>query len=79
MKANSLLKIGAVVFDFDGTLAELHIDFNEMKRRLSLLAGTYSSAAPPEPFLPVLEWLLWLEEDLKAAERITDGRFRDEG
>lgn len=55
MKANSLLKIGAVVFDFDGTLAELHIDFNEMKRRLSLLAGTYYSAAPPEPFLPVLE------------------------
>lgn len=50
-------KIRAVVFDFDGTLAELRIDFNEMKHRLILLAEEYRLPNTAPSALPVLEWL----------------------
>lgn len=57
--------IEAFVFDFDGTLALLRLDFAEMKLRLNSLAGPYIATAPPQPFLPVLEWLVWLERRIK--------------
>lgn len=47
----------AIVFDFDGTLAELHLDFGEMKRRLSILAQEYLEPLPQPLPLPALEWL----------------------
>jgi phosphoglycolate phosphatase len=47
-------KIEAIIFDFDGTLAELWIDFGEMKQRLALLTQKYSLPHPP-PGLPALE------------------------
>ena len=56
------MKIECFVFDFDGTLAELRLDFAEMKLRLNSLAESYMAPTPPPPFLPVLEWLTWLEE-----------------
>jgi phosphoglycolate phosphatase len=59
------MKIESFVFDFDGTLAVLRLDFAEMKRRLNSLAGRYIAAAPPQPFLPVLEWLVWLERRIE--------------
>ena len=59
------MKIESFVFDFDGTLAVLRLDFAEMKRRLNSLAGACLAATPPEPFLPVLEWLAWLENSIQ--------------
>jgi phosphoglycolate phosphatase len=50
-------KLEAIVFDFDGTLAELHLDFADMKRRLRLLALEYLKDVPTPPVLPALEWL----------------------
>ncbi len=51
--------ISAMVFDFDGTLAELTIDFALMKRKVSALAqGVLDEedlVCPPE--VPALEWL----------------------
>ncbi|SPF49664.1 Haloacid dehalogenase domain protein hydrolase [Syntrophobacter sp. SbD1] len=58
------MKIESFVFDFDGTLAVLRLDFAEMKRRLSTLARSYFAPPPPRPFLPVLEWLDWLDRSI---------------
>ncbi|MFZ2447288.1 MAG: HAD family hydrolase [Syntrophobacteraceae bacterium] len=71
------MKIDSIVFDFDGTLAELHLDFSDMKLRLSALAGSYSLAVPPDPFLPVLEWLVWLEKDLGRLNGAHAREFRE--
>jgi phosphoglycolate phosphatase len=46
-----------VVFDFDGTLAELNIDFVLMKRRVAALAGAFMGYAPEVDSLPALELL----------------------
>jgi phosphoglycolate phosphatase len=50
-------RLKAIVFDFDGTLAELHLDFAEMKRQLGILAQEYFSDVLQPPQIPALEWL----------------------
>ncbi len=50
-------QIDAIVFDFDGTLAELTIDFAAMKRRLKALGQAFMEDLPNEDHLPVLEWI----------------------
>lgn len=46
----------ALVFDFDGTLAKLTLDFDCMRRRLDALAREYLPT-PPDPFAhAILEW-----------------------
>ncbi|WP_027720647.1 HAD family hydrolase [Maridesulfovibrio zosterae] len=50
-------KIKAIVFDFDGTLAELTIDFNEMKKRLRALGSAFLDPLPQNNDLPALEWV----------------------
>jgi len=70
------VKIKTFVFDFDGTLAELRLDFAEMKRRLSSLAQSCFAPAPPPPFLPALEWLTWLEESIRQSHGGSDNGFR---
>ncbi|MFP5213519.1 MAG: HAD family hydrolase [Acidobacteriota bacterium] len=51
-------KLESIVFDFDGTLAELHLDFNDMKRRIGALAREYLRSEPtPSALVPALEWL----------------------
>lgn len=40
-RKNYLLGIQAIIFDFDGTLAELNIDFSFMKKRVYELIGEY--------------------------------------
>jgi phosphoglycolate phosphatase len=70
------VKIETFVFDFDGTLAELRLDFREMKRRLSALAESCFAPAPPPPLLPVLESLEWLEKSIKRSGTGNDNGFR---
>lgn len=72
------MKIESIIFDFDGTLAELCIDFAEMKLRLSALARMFSPSALPPPFLPVLEWLAWLEKSLESSNGDRARSFRDQ-
>ena len=57
MNGNRHRKIEAVVFDFDGTLAELCLDFSEMKQRLALLAEEVLGSRPSPFEQPVLESL----------------------
>lgn len=61
-------KLTAVIFDFDGTLAELRIDFTAMKQQLAGLAADYFSPAPLPPPIPALEWLTELAARLRAAD-----------
>lgn len=53
----SMSAIRGMVFDFDGTLAVLTIDFNLMKRRVGALAEAFLGSAPEDEGLPVLEWI----------------------
>ena len=69
------MKIECFIFDFDGTLAEFRLDFPAMKQRLNSLAERY--LAPPQPFLPALEWLAWLEGKILEAGGPSRG-FRSE-
>ena len=50
-----MLKLNAVVFDFDGTLAHLNIDFREMRRDVFDLAASYGIAEDGMERLFVLE------------------------
>lgn len=66
--------LDAVVFDFDGTLAELVIDFTIMKRRVTETAAGYLAAVPPPDGLPVLEYAAHLARTMEAG---ADRRFLD--
>ncbi len=62
--------IKAVVFDFDGTLATLTLDFPLMKRKISALAEAYLGEPAPYDGLPALE----LVEDLGRRVQAAQGR-----
>lgn len=47
----------AMVFDFDGTLARLTIDFGEMRRRVLVEAERFGFPPDGVDNLPVLEWI----------------------
>jgi phosphoglycolate phosphatase len=56
--------VEAVIFDFDGTLAEVRIDFFDMKRRLAVLAGRFLPYTPEPPQIPALEWLVEVADEI---------------
>lgn len=58
----------AVIFDFDGTLAELTIDFAAMKRALLREARTVVPDASDPGETPALEWMRALAADLEARD-----------
>jgi phosphoglycolate phosphatase len=58
-------RFDAIVFDFDGALAELVLDFEEMKLRVATLAGEYLAAPPVPGAVPVLEWVEALTGDIR--------------
>lgn len=71
-------KIRAIVFDFDGTLAELHIDFREMKRAIGRLAANYLHFSPIPPSSPALEWLEELREGIAKMDPFLANAFQRE-
>ncbi|MBU1612643.1 MAG: HAD family hydrolase [Proteobacteria bacterium] len=64
------MKLQAIVFDFDGTLAELTIDFPMLKRKVAALAEAFTGERPEVPEKPALEWL----DDLAAEVEEFEGR-----
>ncbi|MFH1913514.1 MAG: HAD family hydrolase [Pseudomonadota bacterium] len=50
-------RLDAVVFDFDGTLAELTLDFDLMKRKIAALGEVFLGERPEPDATPALEWL----------------------
>jgi len=59
-------KINAVVFDFDGTLAHLVLDFEAMKRRVADIAASWLPGRPEPDGLPALEWIDALRREVEA-------------
>jgi phosphoglycolate phosphatase len=57
----------SIIFDFDGTLAELHLDFPAMKLKIHALAQEYFDHPLPAPCGPALEWLEALVSKLRAS------------
>jgi phosphoglycolate phosphatase len=57
--------IQGVLFDFDGTLAELHIDFQAMRTHVAELAALFLDQDLEPDSRPVLEWI----EELAAGMR----------
>lgn len=55
-----------VVFDFDGTLAELTIDFQDMRAQVVNVITPFFSQRPTPDSTPVLEWLEHLAEQMKS-------------
>lgn len=74
-RADSGKRLQTVVFDFDGTLAELHLDFGMMKQRIALLAAEWLHIVLT-PMLPVLEWLDLLEGEIRAVDGPGAEEFR---
>lgn len=62
-------KISAMVFDFDGTLAELKIDFNLMKKRMAAMASALLEQQVDSFDIPVLEWLGNMRDSLLEKDR----------
>ena len=58
----------AAIFDFDGTLAELVLDFAAMKRRVAALAAAHLDAVPPANGLPALEYAASLAQAMGNAD-----------
>jgi len=50
-------RLEAIVFDFDGTLAELTLDFDLMKRKIAALGEVFLGERPEPDGTPALEWL----------------------
>lgn len=72
--------VQAVVFDFDGTLARLTIDFPGLTRKIAVLAEAFLGWRPEPPVVPVLEWLDVLAVQVAEAEGPDVGReFRSRG
>ena len=75
---NGIKRVEAVVFDFDGTLAELRLDFSDMKHRLTILAEKYLGRTLSVPAVPALEGLELLAA-LVERSNVEDGaKFRRE-
>ncbi|WP_034641788.1 HAD family hydrolase [Desulfovibrio inopinatus] len=51
------MPICAIIFDFDGTLAELTLDFDIMKSRLFTMGHAYFDSPPSVYDRPALEWI----------------------
>ncbi len=66
-----------MVFDFDGTLAELHLDFAEMKRRLMELASEYLDGTTQPSGEPALELLESIGSTIQARNQALARQFRD--
>jgi phosphoglycolate phosphatase len=71
MRVQPYQKLESIVFDFDGTLAELHLDFPAMKLQVRALAQRFFDHPLPSPGGPALEWLETLVSSLRASDAVT--------
>ena len=76
MNGNGQHSIRAIVFDFDGTLAELHLDFALMKQKLAVLVREYVGDSPVTS-LPALEWIESLTASLRNVHTAAGDIFQE--
>lgn len=58
-------EIQGILFDFDGTLAELHIDFQVMRKQVADLAALFLDQSVEPNSRPVLEWIEELSDRMR--------------
>lgn len=63
------MKLGSIIFDFDGTLAELNLDFGLMKERIVALGASLGLPPPEMDGTPSLELLAGMASSLPSGER----------
>jgi phosphoglycolate phosphatase len=69
----------ALLFDFDGTLASLHIDFGRLRRKITALAEPFLGEEPEPSDLPVLEWLDELAAEIREFDHALGQEFHSRG
>ncbi len=72
-------KFEAILFDFDGTLASLHIDFTRLRRKITALAEPFLGEEPEASELPVLEWLDELAAEIRGFDHALGQEFHCRG
>lgn len=69
----------ALLFDFDGTLAQLTIDFARLRRGLAALAESFLGEEPEPSQSPVLEWLDELAAEVREFDHALGQEFHCRG
>ena len=72
-------KLDAVIFDFDGTLADVSLDFALMKTRIAALGEVFLGERPTPGELPALEWLEELVARTMERDEAEGKEFRTRG
>jgi phosphoglycolate phosphatase len=79
MPAKTAPRFQAILFDFDGTLASLHIDFTRLRRKITALAEPFLGEEPEASELPVLEWLDELAGEIREFDHALGQEFHCRG
>jgi len=69
----------ALVFDFDGTLSRLTIDFSRLRRKITALAEPFLGEEPEPSELPVLEWIDELAAEIREFDEDLSREFHTRG
>jgi len=71
--------LDAIIFDFDGTLADVPLDFALMKTKIAALGEVFLGERPTPGDTPALEWLAELVERVMAVDEAEGKEFRTRG
>lgn len=69
----------ALLFDFDGTLSRLTIDFTRLRRKITALAEAFLGEEPEPTELPVLEWLDVIADEIALMDEDLGKQFHTRG
>ena len=62
-------RLDAIIFDFDGTLADVPLDFDFMKTKIAALGEVFLDERPEPDGTPALEWLAKLVAEVGERDR----------
>lgn len=72
-------KLDAIIFDFDGTLADVPLDFDFMKTKIAALGEVFLEERPEPGPKPALEWLEELVQQAMELDEDEGKEFRTRG
>jgi len=72
-------KLDAIIFDFDGTLADVPLDFDRMKTKIAALGEVFMDERPVPNSRPALEWLEDLSSQVMKRDRAEGMEFLSRG
>ncbi|BCS89084.1 HAD family hydrolase [Pseudodesulfovibrio sediminis] len=74
-----MTRLDAVIFDFDGTLADVPLDFELMKVKIAALGEVFLPQRPEPNTTPALEWLEELVAEAKKIDMDEGMEFHSRG